>query len=138
MNFYERLKDECKSRNLKVTPLVIECGGSSGSIAGWKKGAYPNSGIVINLANKLNISADYLLGLTDLKRPVISDGVHDSVIGNIGGNIGGSVTVNGDKLHHLSTQEQDLLRIYNSLSSKLQMQLMQSAFDCEDEMMKKE
>ena len=59
--FYDNLKEACEIKGKKITPTVIECGGKAGSIAGWKKGAFPNSEIVMKLAKKLNVSTDYLL-----------------------------------------------------------------------------
>ena len=59
--FYDNLKSECDRQGLKLSPLVVECGGAVGSINGWKNGAYPNSEIVIKLALRLNVSSDYLL-----------------------------------------------------------------------------
>ena len=63
--FYYRLKEECKKQGVKMTPLIIECGGARANVTTWKNGTMPNSKIVIELAKKLNVSADYLLGLTD-------------------------------------------------------------------------
>lgn len=59
--FYENLQRACEKNGVKMTPVVIECGGASGSITGWKKGTIPNSEIVIKLATRLNVSTDYLL-----------------------------------------------------------------------------
>lgn len=61
MVFYDNLLVACEKKGVKVTPLVIECGGASGSISNWKKGASPNSDIVLKLATRLNVSTDYLL-----------------------------------------------------------------------------
>ena len=63
--FYDRLKAECERQGLKITPVVIECIGSAGRIADWKKGTIPSGKIIIALAKRLNVSADYLLGLVD-------------------------------------------------------------------------
>ena len=63
--FYERLKAECEKQGLKVTPVIIECGVSGGSIGEWKKGTIPSGKIIIALAKRLNVSTDYLLGLVD-------------------------------------------------------------------------
>ena len=63
--FYDRLKEECKKQGLKMTPLIIECGGARANVTAWKNGTMPNSKIVIELAKTLNVSADYLLGITD-------------------------------------------------------------------------
>lgn len=59
--FYDNLKAECDKQGVKVTPLIQECGGSTGTISNWKKGASPNSDIVMKLAVRLNVSTDYLL-----------------------------------------------------------------------------
>ena len=63
--FYEQLKKECKKQGLKMTPLIIECGASSGNISAWKKGRMPNLKIVMALSKKLNVSMDYLIGSID-------------------------------------------------------------------------
>ncbi|MGN0692245.1 MAG: helix-turn-helix transcriptional regulator [Oscillospiraceae bacterium] len=59
--FYDNLKSICDKKNIKITPLVAECGGAKGSISNWRKGASPNSDIVISLAVRLNVSTDELL-----------------------------------------------------------------------------
>ncbi|MDE6519215.1 MAG: hypothetical protein K2K91_01985 [Ruminococcus sp.] len=59
--FYDNLKKECERQGLKITPIVLECGGNKGSLSGWKKGASPNSDIVIKLSVRLNVPTDYLL-----------------------------------------------------------------------------
>ncbi len=62
MNFYDRLKAVCDEKGIKITTLVVECGGNKGSITSWKKGSVPNYGIVKELAAKLDVSVDYLMG----------------------------------------------------------------------------
>jgi transcriptional regulator with XRE-family HTH domain len=59
--FYDNLKELCRLHNIKITPLVLECGGTKGIIGGWKNGRSPNSEIVIKIAQKLQISTDALL-----------------------------------------------------------------------------
>ena len=59
--FYNNLKNECDRQGLKITPLVEECGGNRGSLSGWKKGASPNSDIVMKIAVRLNVTTDFLL-----------------------------------------------------------------------------
>ena len=59
--FYDNLKKECEKQGLKITPIVLECGGNKGSLSGWKKGASPNSDIVMKLSIRLNVPTDYLL-----------------------------------------------------------------------------
>ena len=59
--FYDNLKKECERQGLRITPIVLECGGNKGSLSGWKKGASPNSDIVMKLSVRLNVPTDYLL-----------------------------------------------------------------------------
>lgn len=59
--FYENLKKECDKQGIALSRVVVECGGKTGSINGWKKGATPNSKIVMQLSLRLNVSTDYLL-----------------------------------------------------------------------------
>ena len=69
--FYDNLKAICDTKGVKITPLVAECGGAKGSISNWKKGAAPNSDIVLKLAVRLNVSTDSLLFGTS-NTPVLS------------------------------------------------------------------
>lgn len=87
--FYDNLKSICDSKGIKITPLVAECGGAKGSISNWKKGASPNSDIVVNLAVRLNVPTDLLL------------------FGDIKPNI-----------KPKSSDEEELINIYGKLSSK--------------------
>lgn len=59
--FYDNLKAICDKQGVKITPIVLECGGNKGSLSGWKKGAMPNSDIVMKLAVRLNVPTDCLL-----------------------------------------------------------------------------
>lgn len=59
--FYDNLKKECERQGLKITSIVLECGGNKGSLSGWKNGASPNSNIVMKLSVRLNVPTDYLL-----------------------------------------------------------------------------
>ena len=61
MNFYDNLKSICDEKNLKITPTVIECGGTKGVLSGWKRGALPNSDIIMRLSVLLNVPTDVLL-----------------------------------------------------------------------------
>lgn len=88
--FYNNLKNICDKKNIKITPLVLECGGTKGVIGGWKKGAAPNSDIVMKLSVRLNVPTDVLL------------------FGN---------EKNSSKIE-LTTDGQELLEYFNKLSDK--------------------
>lgn len=69
MTFYERYEQLCAERNMKPqTPEIQEVMGvTSGSISGWKKGASPKVEVICRLAEYFNVTADYLLGLSEVR-----------------------------------------------------------------------
>lgn len=97
--FYDNLKTICDKKNLKITPLVLECGGTKGVIGGWKKGAVPNSDIVMKLSVRLNVPTDVLLF-----------GKEKSSLTN-----------------QLTADEQELIDIFKKLSPKSQGQVKERA-----------
>lgn len=71
--FYDNLKYVCEKNKLKITPVVVECGGARGSITNWKNGAMPNSDIVAKLSVRLNVSCDFLIFGEEKFLPLTSD-----------------------------------------------------------------
>ncbi len=134
--FYDNLKAVCEKQNLKITNVVIECGGAPGSINGWKKGSMPNSNIVIALAMRLNVSTDYLLlGKETSNASHISNSIVDHSKGII--TISGE-TENKDKHNPLtetilSENEEELLRIFKSLPTKERVKLLSIIYDFEEQ-----
>lgn len=59
--FYDNLKRICKEKKVGITKIVEESGVSTGNISNWKKGVYPNSELVIYIAQQLNCTTDELL-----------------------------------------------------------------------------
>jgi transcriptional regulator with XRE-family HTH domain len=71
VSFYDNLKSLCDERGVSITKTVELCGGSTGSIGGWKAGKWPNSEIVFKIATRLDVSCDrLLLGRETEKVPV--------------------------------------------------------------------
>lgn len=62
MNFYEILDFECKKNGITITELLKLLGMSSGNTGSWKKGGHPSIDKLLEIANYLNVSVDYLLG----------------------------------------------------------------------------
>lgn len=96
--FYDNLKAVCDAKGVKITPLVAECGGAKGSISNWKKGASPNSDIVVNLAVRLNVPTDMLL-------------------------LGNDQQISSD----LSEDERELLKYYKQMPEKEKIRLVSRA-----------
>lgn len=59
--FYDNLSKACEMRGTQITPLLIELKISTGNIGKWKKGGDISSKNLIKIADKLNVSVDYLL-----------------------------------------------------------------------------
>lgn len=97
--FYDNLKAICDKNNIKITPLVLECGGTKGVIGGWKKGAIPNSDIVMKLSVRLNVPTDVLLFGKDKSSPA----------------------------EQLTTDEQELIKYYKELDLMKKGQVLERA-----------
>ena len=64
--FIERLRELRIERGLTQTQIAQSTGLSQPALANWEKGKrIPNAVAIIKLAKFFNVSADYLLGLTD-------------------------------------------------------------------------
>lgn len=67
--FYSQLEKLCKQQNISVTAFAIKKLKMSGSnVTKWKNGNVPKSDTVQKIASYFNVSTDYLLGNTDIKR----------------------------------------------------------------------
>ena len=66
MIFNQRIKDKRKEKNMTQNQLAKETGFSQPTIADWEAGKkQPTAGAIIALCKALEVSADYLLGLSD-------------------------------------------------------------------------
>jgi transcriptional regulator with XRE-family HTH domain len=74
--FYTRLKQLCDERGLAITSVVLKAGGKLGTMNGWRNGSSPRADIVVAIANYLDVSADYLLGLPERSSETDPDIIH--------------------------------------------------------------
>ena len=64
--FYLRLSAQCVRRSISVTTFAKTIlGVSTSAPTNWKNGTVPSAELVCRAAQALNVSADYLLGLSD-------------------------------------------------------------------------
>ena len=137
--FYDNLKAECERQGLKITPIVLECGGNKGSLSGWKKGASPNSDIVMKLSVRLNVSTDELLFGKNKTFSAI-DLSHSSV-GAIGKTFEGTVNIHpptslDTKTDIISIEDelsQEVLRILRSLPLNERTKLLSMIYRFEED-----
>ena len=59
--FYERLKEICKEQHVSVSAMLKDLHLSTGSTGNWKKGQLPKGEVLMQIADYLNTSIDYLL-----------------------------------------------------------------------------
>lgn len=78
--FYERLNQLCQLHHTNITEVAVQhLGVASSAPTSWKKGASPRSDIVIRAAKHFNVSADYLLGLSEIPNSLSSHQVNAAI-----------------------------------------------------------
>lgn len=140
--FYSNLKNICDKKGVKITPLVLECGGTKGIIGGWKKGTSPNSDIVMKIAIKLNVSTDVLLfGEERSNNTNISNS-------NIVDHSNGTITINSSSVSKESKAEnvseqavinettKELIEVFESLPTRERVRLLNMVYDFEEQYQK--
>lgn len=144
--FYDNLKAVCDEKGLKVTPIVAECGGAKGSISNWKKGAMPNSEIVMKLSVRLNVSSDRLLFGTPKSTPTSIK--NSTVVASVVNSSNSMVAMQPEELHSSRSEitskleqndeiVQEITRILNKLSLKERSKLLTMIYDFEEQCDKK-
>ena len=67
--FYDIVNDLCKARKTTITKMSEEIGLSNAAATSWKKGAVPKSSTIEKISAYFGVSADYLLGKEENKKP---------------------------------------------------------------------
>ena len=67
--YFFRISKLCKQYGTNITTVESACGFSQNSIKKWEK-ASPTAARVVLVARHFNVSADYLLCLTDEPKPL--------------------------------------------------------------------
>jgi transcriptional regulator with XRE-family HTH domain len=87
--FWETFEELCKRNNTRPNPVAAQLGISSGAVTKWKqKGVIPNGSTLQAIADRFNVTVDYLIGNTDApsperKKPVaISDELWEALNNN--------------------------------------------------------
>jgi transcriptional regulator with XRE-family HTH domain len=71
MSFYDNLKNACENKGLKVSPFIQTLGLNSANTGAWKNGGFPRAEKLIEIADALDVSVDYLLGRETKKEPTV-------------------------------------------------------------------
>lgn len=67
--FWERLSLLCKLREKTVSGVIKDLGLSTSKRTSWENGTVPNGKILVQLVEYFQISADYILGTSDILSP---------------------------------------------------------------------
>jgi transcriptional regulator with XRE-family HTH domain len=62
---YEGFKNICKKRGTSATAVIAELGLTTANTGSWKNGGDPSAKVLKQLSERLDVTTDYLLGLTD-------------------------------------------------------------------------
>lgn len=71
MTFYERYELLCAEHGMKPqTQEMLDIAGvKSPSVSGWKNGSQPKADVLCRLAKHFDVTTDYLLGISELRKP---------------------------------------------------------------------
>ncbi len=137
MEINERIFFLLEQEGKKASALAAYLNIKPSSITSWKnEGSYPSSKYIQKISEFLNVSVNYLItGEEDSK--YANENILNSAI--VHGN--NSKAINGDNfeinkntgINPLSEQQKELIRIYNSLSVRKQIELMSLAYKMEEE-----
>lgn len=77
--FFDRYEQLCKEIGKSKSAVAIEIGLSKTAVTHWGQGFNPNQETLLKIANYFDISTDYLLGKTDVRRTVRTDITDDDI-----------------------------------------------------------
>jgi transcriptional regulator with XRE-family HTH domain len=127
---FERIDSLMKQHGINGLRLALDTGLPKNAVSSWKSGKFkPSTDAIIKIADYFNVSADYLLRGDAYTNSNISN----SVIAQ--GQNARAINGTGDGLHTNEGSEElsELTRIYNSLSVKKRVELLQRAWELEGE-----
>lgn len=131
MTVGERIKSVRQDRGMTQAELAKKSHTTKQTIYKYEMGIITNipSNRIEQVANALGCSPAVLMGWAD--ENAVDGSCNSGVIGVVGNSNSGAVTI-GDKPNHtLTTQEQDMLRIYNAVEGKTQLEIMSCMYDIE-------
>lgn len=73
MIFWEIYNSLCKEAEISSAKVLTSLGISTSMTTNWKKGAIPNGETLCKLADYFDVSIDYLLGRSKIKKPIDVD-----------------------------------------------------------------
>lgn len=73
MSFWETYDSLCKEKGIASFKVLIDLGLSTSMTTKWKNGSLPAAETLCKLADYFDVSTDYLLGRSKIKKPIEND-----------------------------------------------------------------
>lgn len=125
----KRIKELCKHENMTVKSLLSDCEINSGFIHGLeKRGQIPSLYTIARIAEYLDVSIDYLAGLTDDPQSTyVSSTISKQDLVDI---------AKKPQSQDLSKEEAEIIGLYRMLNVRDRTKLMSFIFELEDNLQK--
>lgn len=126
MYFQQAISEIKKKTGFSNKELGEIVGASEGAVRSWLNGEKkPSAEVVLKYATHFQVSADYLLTGKETNQTIHTGNIQNES-GSIGviGQANAPVTIKNGIERELSKQEVDLLRIYNKVDGKKQLEIM--------------
>ena len=136
-NIAEIIKKTAKAKNIQLKDMLLELALNRNTFSNMYKGSMLKSDSLAKIADYLGCSVDYLLGRTNvpfLATNVINGNVIDGTV--VQASHHNHVIVNNSK-RNLTDEEEELLRLFNSLDVKQRIKILDLAFKLEKACMSK-
>lgn len=131
--FWNKFIELCEMNNIRPNPLGKELGVSSASLTKWKNGAIPGAETLVKIADRFNVSVDYLLGRTE---HINCSGNSGSIINsgsnnNIQNGNNNNINTYSEKQSTIDLNNMVVAQTYNELTEKdklaVQMYILETA-----------
>lgn len=73
MNFWEIYQKLCEEKDVKSANVLTSLDLSTSMTTKWRRGSIPNGETLCKLADYFDVSIDYLLGRSKIKKPIEPD-----------------------------------------------------------------
>ena len=71
--FFDIFKELCNNIGSTPTSVIKQLGLSTSKITAWKNGSSPKSETLHKIADYFEVTTDYLLGKTNIKKPLVNN-----------------------------------------------------------------
>lgn len=131
--FWNKFVELCEMNNIKPNPLGKELGVSSASLTKWKNGAIPGAETLVKIADRFDVSVDYLLGRTEHMSCSTNNGsvINSGSNNNIQNGNNNNMNTYSERQSMIDLNNMVVAQTYNELAEKdklaVQMYILETA-----------